>query len=49
VHEIIPKLEAMEHDLAKVHDSLELPTVIRIAMIAALLIQVVRVRRFLKG
>jgi hypothetical protein len=37
VHEVIPMLEAMEHDLTKVRDSLELPTVIRIAAIAALL------------
>ena len=38
VHEVIPMLEAMEHDLTKVQDSLELPTIIRIAAIAALLI-----------
>ena len=38
VHEVIPMLEAMEHDLTRVRDSHELPTVIRIAAIAALLI-----------
>lgn len=37
VHEVIPMLEAMEHDLKKVR-ALELPTVIRIAAIAALLV-----------
>lgn len=38
VHEVIPILEAMEHDLTKVRDSPELPRVIRIAAIAALLV-----------
>jgi hypothetical protein len=38
VHEVIPILEAMEHDLAKVRDSGELPNVIRIAAIAGLLV-----------
>ena len=38
VHEVIPILEAMEHDLAKVRDSRELPNVIRIAAIAGLLV-----------
>jgi hypothetical protein len=38
VHEVIPMLEAMEHDLQKVHDAIEVPTVIRIAAIAGLLV-----------
>ena len=38
VHEVIPMLEAMEHDLTVIRDSFELPVVIRIAAIAALLI-----------
>ncbi|KAF8960348.1 hypothetical protein BDZ97DRAFT_1905934 [Flammula alnicola] len=38
VHEVIPMLEAMEHDLTKIRNSHELPAVIRIAAIAALLI-----------
>lgn len=38
VHDVIPMLEAMEHDLTRIRDSHELPTVIRIATIAALLV-----------
>ena len=38
MHEVIPMLESMENDLTRVRDSVELPTVIRIAAIAALLI-----------
>jgi hypothetical protein len=38
VHEVIPMLEAMEHDLQKVRDAIEVPTVIRIAAIAGLLV-----------
>ena len=37
-HEVIPMLEAMEHDLTKVRDSSELPEVIRVAAIAGLLV-----------
>ncbi len=38
VHEFIPILEAIEHDLTKVRDSRELPHVIRIAAIAGFLV-----------
>ena len=38
MHEVIPMLEAMEHDLQKVRDAIEVPTVIRIAAIAGLLV-----------
>lgn len=38
MHEVIPMLESMETDLARVRDSPELPNAIRIAAIAALLI-----------
>lgn len=38
VYEVIPLLEAMEHDLVKVRDAAELPDIIRVAAIAGLLV-----------
>jgi hypothetical protein len=38
IHEVIPMLEAMEHDLQQVCDAPALPKIIRIAAIAGLLV-----------
>lgn len=38
MHEVIPILELLETDLTKVRDSSDLPDIIRVAAIAALLV-----------